>query len=56
MMTSTQNAREYALDQLQQGKITSAQANVLMVQSKSRRIGSYEKRRIEAGGLLSQKR
>ena len=29
---SKQNAREYALDQLQQGKITADQANVLMVQ------------------------
>jgi hypothetical protein len=29
---SKQNAREYALDQLQQGKITAGQANVLMVQ------------------------
>lgn len=29
---SKQNAREYALDQLQQGKLTASQANVLMVQ------------------------
>lgn len=31
-MNSRQTAREYALDQLQQGKISAAQANVLMVQ------------------------
>lgn len=37
-MTTTQNAREYALDQLQQGKITAAQANVLMVQMEGVRV------------------
>ena len=31
-MTSIQNAREYAKDQMQQGKITAAEANVLIVQ------------------------
>lgn len=35
---SKQNAREYATDQLQQGKISADQANVLMVQMEGVRI------------------
>lgn len=37
-MGNSQNAREYAKDQMQQGKLTAAQANVLMVQIEGVRI------------------
>lgn len=39
-MNSLQNAREYATDQLKQGKLTVAEANVLMIQLEGVRIVS----------------